>query len=414
MTPTTTSHALRVLLISKDELFVKEAENIIQSDSQFELVVPELVEENILQAVKIEQPDILLFDYRYFPLEETFDVIDDITILNPKTATLVVIPEEEVVNANKVILAGARAFLPYPFTRASLLNTLKRVHELNTRLVSSGDAVAGRAGVKQDKSVLVFSPKGGSGCSSVAVNLAIALFQATDEELLLVDGKHLFGDVGLMLNIKTANSIVDLIPHAGNLDESLVRQIVIRHTSGIQVLPSPFSASVAQPIRPDDLFKVITGLQKIFPVMVVDGGNYLNDNVVTLMDTLERVMLVITPDLASLRNARLFMDICRTLSYPREKILLVMNKVSGRNDVSMGEVEKVLRTKIFGVIPADENIALSSLNEGVPIITKRANHPISKAYKKLAENLLEVYGTSMLRVQGDIASDMLLKTSRLG
>ena len=159
MTPTTTLDAIRVLLISKDELFVKEAENIIQSDSQYELVTPELIEENILQAVKMEQPDILLFDYRYFPLEETFDVIDDITILNPKTATLVVIPEEELANANKVILAGARAFLPYPFTRANLLNTLKRVHELNARLVLSADTVAGRVGVKQDKSVLVFSPR---------------------------------------------------------------------------------------------------------------------------------------------------------------------------------------------------------------------------------------------------------------
>lgn len=414
MSPTPNLNVLRVLLISKDELFVKEAESIIQSDPQYELITSDFAEEGVLQAVQAEQPDILLYDYQCCPIEETFDTIDDVTILHPKTATLVVIPEEEIGNANKVILAGARAFLPYPFTRANLLNTLKRVHELNSRLVSSGDGAAGRSGMKKDKSVLVFSPKGGSGCSSVAVNLAIALFQETNEELLLVDGKHLFGDVGLMLNIKTANSIVDLISHAGNLDDILVRQIVIRHTSGIQVLPSPFSASVAQPIRPDDLFKVITGLQKIFPAIVVDGGNYLNDNVVTLMDTLERVLLVITPDLASLRNARLFMDICRTLSYPREKILLVVNKASGRNDVSMGEIEKVLRTKIFGVIPADENMALSSLNEGVPIITKRANHPISKAYKKLAENLLDVCATSLLRVQSDSSSDVLLKTSRLG
>jgi len=414
MSPITPNEALKVLLISKDELFTKEAVTIIESDPQFVLIQSEYLDEGVIQAVKAEQPDVLLYDYRYSPIEETFDTIDDVTMLHPKVATLVVIPQDELGNANKVMLAGARAFLPYPFTRANLLNTLKRVNELNLRLLSSNDAVAGRAGGRKEQSLMVFSPKGGAGCTSVAVNLAIALYQETNEELLLVDGKHLFGDVGLMLNIKTANSIVDLIPHAGNLDENLVRQVVIRHTSGIQVLPSPFSASVAQPIRPDDLYNVITGLQKIFPSLIVDGGNYLNDNVVTLMDSLERVILVITPDLASLRNARLFMDICRTLSYPREKILLVMNKVSGRNDVSMSEIEKVLRTKIFGIIPADENMALSSLNEGVPIISKRSNHPISKAYRKLALSLLEVFGKSMLRGQADTPADVLLKTSRLG
>ena len=240
------------------------------------------------------------------------------------------------------------------------------------------------------------------------------MYQQADEEILLVDGKHLFGDVGLMLNIKTANSIIDLIPHVGHMDENLVRQTVIRHTSGIHVLPSPFSASIAQPIRPDDLFRIITGLRTVFQTMVVDGGNYLNDEVVTLMDSSERVILVITPDLSSLRNARLFLDICRTLSYPREKILLIMNKSSGRNDVSMSEVEKVLRSKVFGVIPADENFALSALNEGVPIISKRPNHPISKAYIKIAKSIIESISPTITKSSAEPVSEVLIKSSRLG
>ncbi len=415
MTPSVSSDLVRVLVISNEDLFIKEASTILESDKN--ILVEEAVnlEDGVLQIVKISQPDILLYDYRFRPLEETIDLLDDISILHPDTATIVIIPDADLLNASKVILAGARTFLSYPFTRDNLLSTLKRVSELQSRLIPSSKTGTPNDDYKSENSFLVFSPKGGVGCTTVAINLAIALYQEIDEEILLVDGKHLFGDIGLMLNIKTANSIIDLIPHIGHLDEALVRQVVIKHTSGLQVLPSPFSASVSQPIRPDDLYKIITGLRTIYPTMVVDGGSYLNDDVVTMMDSSERVILVITPDLSALRNARLFLDICRSLSYPREKILLIMNKVSGRNDVSMNEVEKVLRTKIFGIIPADENISLSALNEGIPIILKRSNHSISKAYKKIAKNLIELTNLSpFTRISEEPVSEVLNKSSRLG
>lgn len=415
MVPPTPTDAMRVLIVSRNELLIKEVSTILESENNFIVEETHDPEDGVSQAVKFLQPDIILYDYQYSPPEETFDTIDDITILHPNVATIVIIPNEELANANRVILAGARAFLPYPFSRVNLLSTLHRVNELNSRFTATA-AQPAAAGLKfsSQRNFLVFSPKGGVGCTTCATNLAIAMYQESDEEILLVDGKLLFGDIGLMLNLKTANSIVDLIPHAGSLDEALVRQVVIRHTSGIQVLPSPFSASVAQTIRPDDLYRVIQGLQNVFPNMIVDGGNYLNDEVVTMMDSSQRVILVITPDLASLRNARLFLDICRSLSYPREKILLVMNRVSGKNDVAMSEVEKVLRTKVFGVIPEDEAAAQASLNEGVPLLLKKPNHPISKAFRKIGKSLVDIAPSSGIRSHAETTPDVLLKTSRLG
>ncbi|MEN6523949.1 MAG: cellulose synthase operon protein YhjQ/BcsQ [Anaerolineaceae bacterium] len=415
MAPDPSPTAVKVLVISKNDVLSKEVDTVFESDKEFHLQDASYLEDGVVQAVKSLLPDIVLYDYQYSAPDEIFDTIDDITILHPDVSIIVIIPEEEIANANRVILAGARAFIPYPFSHVNLLSTMKRVRELHSRITGPGSQPGqGKDPFRPDRSFLIFSPKGGVGCSTVAANLAIALYQECGEEVLLVDGKHLFGDIGLMLNIKTANSIIDLIPHVASLDETLVRQIVIRHTSGIQVLPSPFSASVAQSIRPDDLFSVIQGLQHIFPNMVIDGGNYLNDEVVTLMDSCQKVILVLNADLASLRNARLFLDICRTLSYPREKILLLMNKVSGKNDVALNEVEKVLRTKIFGVIPSDDNLALAALNEGVPMIIKRANHPIAKAYHKIANNLLDLAAPTGPRVHTEVSSDVLLRTSRLG
>jgi pilus assembly protein CpaE len=149
----------------------------------------------------------------------------------------------------------------------------------------------------------------------------------------------------------------------------------------------------------------------------VDGGSFLDENTVTYMDSAYRVLLVVTPNLASLRDARQFLDICRTLSYPAEKELLILNQTGRKTDIKLQEIEKVLHAQVIGRIPADDIIALSSMNEGVPIILKKPKHPISKEITKIAQELVK-----MLAAVGPLAQaedekaqeDMLKKTSRLG
>jgi pilus assembly protein CpaE len=88
-----------------------------------------------------------------------------------------------------------------------------------------------------------------------------------------------------------------------------------------------------------------------------------------------------------MRDARQFLEVASTLSYPKDKILLILNRAGRKADIKSSEIEEILNVKIFGTIPADENIALSSLNEGVPIILKKSHHPISRAIKQLAKDL---------------------------
>jgi pilus assembly protein CpaE len=239
----------------------------------------------------------------------------------------------------------------------------------------------------------VFSPKGGAGTTTVAINLAISLQKELKEDVLLIDGKHLFGHVALFLNLFTGNSITDLIAHAGKLDQQLIKQVVEQHASGVYVLPSPNSISQAQGIKPENLFKVVQSLQEVFPHIIIDGGNYLDENTVTYMDSSDKILLVLNPDLASMRDARQFLEISATLSYPKEKVLFLLNLVGRKADVKSDEIENILKMKIFGKIPADENLALSCLNEGVPIMMKKPRHPISRAYLDITKDLLKIIQT---------------------
>jgi len=234
----------------------------------------------------------------------------------------------------------------------------------------------------------IFSPKGGVGTSTIAVNLSISLKNLLKEDVLLIDGKHLFGHLALYCNIRTNNSITDLIARAGSLDDHLIKQVVEKHNSGIYVLPSPASIVEAQGIKAKDLFKVLQSVQSVFPHIIIDGGNNLNENAVTHMDISDHILVVLNSDLASMRDVRQFLDLSTsTLSYPKEKTLLILNFSGRKEDIKKGEIEKILKKEIFGTIPSDANLALSSINEGVPLILKKSRHPISKAINEIAQKL---------------------------
>jgi pilus assembly protein CpaE len=112
------------------------------------------------------------------------------------------------------------------------------------------------------------------------------------------------------------------------------------------------------------------------------------------MDSSDKILLVLNPDIASMRDVRQFMEISATLSYPKDKILLILNLSGRKADVKMEEIENILKVKIFGKIPADDNLALSSLNEGVPILLKKPRHPISKAFNDITKELVKIIQTS--------------------
>jgi pilus assembly protein CpaE len=299
-----------------------------------------------------------------------------------------VLSESEIVNLDRVILSGARAFVQYPYQSDKLVVTIKRVIELlegnQPHLVQDDEL---EKDVEKAHTFTVFSPKGGAGTTTIATNLAISLHKTLKKDVLLVDGKLIFGHVALYLNLLTGNSITDLVAHAGMLDQILIEQVVIKHASGIHVLPSPNSITEAQGIGPENLFKVVEGLQQVFPIVIIDGGNSLNENTVTFMDSSEKILLALNPDLASMRDVRQFMEVAGSLSYPKDKTLLILNLTGRKADVKKEEIEDILKMKIFGKIPADENVALSSINEGVPILVKKPRHPISKAFNDIAKDL---------------------------
>jgi pilus assembly protein CpaE len=384
----TTNPTASILLVSKDPALSDATRIALAEEPQLQLLDQPVTTGNLFSLIAGEKPDVILLDFQFQP--QPLNLVDKIATEYPGSAVVAVLTETEMVNSDRVVLSGARAFIQYPYPPGKLVITTKRVLELKGRDQVRPSGPTPKPDQQLKNTFTVFSPKGGAGTTTVAVNFAISLHKALKEEVLLVDGKHLFGHVALYLNLRTGNSIADLIAHAGMLDQRLINQVVVKHTSGIKVLPSPNQITQAQGIRPENLFKIVQALQKVYPYIVIDGGNHLDENTVTYLDSSDKVLLVLNPDLASMRDVRLYMEISNSLSYPKDKTLLLVNLAGRKADVKQQEIEKILKMIVFGTIPADDDLALASLNEGVPILLKKPRHRISRAYTKITKDLVKI------------------------
>ena len=390
--------------------------------AQNEFVLADIIasKDMLNRQIRAAEPDILLVDSQ-LQGESTLDIIDDLALQFPSSAVVAILPTNDPLVAQQVMLAGARAFLIAPFSQINLVSTLRRVTELEGRRQQTQTYVTSQVpeASRPLRSVTVFSPRGGTGVSSIATNTAIALAEETGKKVLLFEGKVFFGHLEVMLNLKVQNALSDLIPHASNLDEGLIRDVVCPHPSGIHVLLAPSNVQIAQGIRAEDIYNIFVGVSRYYDYTVVDAGGILNDISVTLMDATDRIMLITTPDLASLHDTSRFLQLSRSLSYAPDKILMILNKAGVEGGVKLKDFESVLHHQVYHQIANDSANVLRSINRGIPFRVYYPRSNASKAIQQLARKLIAInlreMGHEAVPSTGDKANrEMLLASSRLG
>ncbi len=343
------------------------------------------------QIIRASQAEIVLVSAEVAG-QPTVDILDDLALQFPEVALVAMLPDGDPGRIQQASLAGARAFLIQPFTQLNLLSTLRRVRDLEARRTRGRpvDAAPGESTAAPVRVVAVFGPRGGVGTSTLALNLAVALAEETSQRVLLLEGKLLFGHLGLMLNMRTRNTLAELLPHAKHLEETMVREVVGEHTSGIHVLLAPASLEVAQGVRPEALFSAVDSLRPFFDYMVIDAGSTLNDNTVTLLDLADRILLATTPDLAALHDTSVFIQLSRNLAYQPGKVLTVLNRAGLLGGLRVKDIEKALHHELFAQVPDDSANVLRSLNRGLPLLFRYPRSPASRGIQHLARSLLRL------------------------
>lgn len=381
----------RVMYIGDPGANLDQISVALASQSDFQLVKTLSNLEKLSKEVQAAEPNLILVAPE-MEGQGTLDLIDDIVMQFPEIPIIAILPDSDPVHAQQIMLAGARAFITEPFTQVNLLSTLRRVRDLEARRVKSQDieSVQYSEVVRPMRTYAVYSSRGGVGTSTIATNLAVELVAETGEDVLLVDGKLFFGHLDVMLNIRARNSIADLIPHANLLDPGLIGDVVEGHASGVKVLLSPTDIQVSQGIRPEDLYNIMNGLKKAYGYVIIDAGSSLNENTVTMMDAADRILLVTTPDLVALHDASRFIQISRSLSYPLEKMLIILNRANLEGGVKPRDIETALRHEVFAQIPEDGANVLRSLNRGIPLVMQYPRSPATRSIQRLAGTLAEM------------------------
>ena len=297
------------------------------------------------------------------------------------------------------MLAGAREFLIKPFSSDELISSIRRVHQLGASrrqampampqtaagVAPTAEAMVSAAG----KIVSIFSSKGGVGCSTIAVNLAIALQQNNAIKVAVVDSSLQFGDIGVLLNLYASRTIADLASNADELDNELISDVFIPHSSGVKALLAPPRPEVADTVTPSLVGDVLEQLRTLFDIIIVDTASVLDDVVLNVLDLSDKIMIVTTPEIPAIKDAKLFLEVTEALEYERERIMFVLNKSDKRINIRAEDIEANIKYKIEGQLPLDERAVTTAVNQGVPYILGDKNGVLSQATLRLSNHLFQ-------------------------
>lgn len=373
---------LRVLMVSAREEARAEVAEILTSQIQDYRLY--WVSQPDLAPVRVQDvlPHVILVDDALGGAALS-TLIGQLAVRMPGAAILALVEPDAMVMARQAVLAGARGFVVKPIKAEELVETMRQVlqsTDLTPNARASSEVASGR--------IAVFcAPKGGTGRTTLAINTAVSLRQAADDQVALVDADYAAPALDVALNLQRSRNIGDLLPRLNRLDPDLIAGVMAAHVSGIQVLLAPPPADLSSPISLPQVQQVMAWLKRMYPWVIVDLGLPMDDTAFAFLDGADRIIMTVLPEMIGLRNTRLMLDQLRDRGYPLERIWLVLNRSNLSGGVSVGDIEQRLKVKINFQIPDDQPLATHSVNRGVPLVISHRRSALARAITQLAERL---------------------------
>jgi pilus assembly protein CpaE len=232
----------------------------------------------------------------------------------------------------------------------------------------------------------VFSPKGGTGKSVTACNLAASAATRARRTLLL-DLDLQFGDVSIMLGLEPRKTLLDLVSDLGALDAEKLRGYVSTHPLGIEVLPAPLRPEDSERVSEERIAQLLDVARHVYDVIVVDTSPYFHGPMLTTLDRTDELLLVSAPDVPTLKNLRLTLHTLELLGFAQDHAHVVLNRADPRVGLKPGEVGAVLGHRVDFRLPNDPSVP-AAVNRGVPVVVSHKRAAFSQAFASMASELL--------------------------
>lgn len=392
---------IRVIIVDDVAETRENVRKLLQFDHDVEVVAVARSGKEGIEIARELKPDVVLMDIN-MPDMDGITATENIRRVLPFVKIVILSVQNDPNYMRRAMLAGANDFLAKPPTVDELTSALRRAGNLakeekakssaaatSPQMVGAGLSTFAATPGMNGTVVTVYSPKGGTGCTTVATNLAISL-QSEDTPVVLVDGDLQFGDVAIFMNEQGKFSAVDLASRINELEPDFVDSMLIKHApSGIRVLAAPFRPEYAENVEGDQFGRIIKYLRRMFAYVVIDTASSLTDITLSAIDGSDIVVLITTQEIPAIKDARLFLDLADALSISRRRILFVVNRFDKRIGITPEKISENFKHELAGVIPFDDRSVVPSVNRGIPLMVSNKTHPVAKAILDLSDAVRE-------------------------
>jgi pilus assembly protein CpaE len=372
---------MRVLLIDDEQFYFKLLRKSLK-EAEYQLEYAKTGGEGLAKIPSFE-PEMLIVDLK-LPEMDGFQILQRLR-RDPKFSyipVIVITSKDELSEKLKAFELGADDYLVKPFQPEELVARMGILARRGRamQMVQKETTSANQATV-----VTVHSLRGGLGCSSIVVNLGLAFRKLWEKQTLLIDGVLTAGQVALMLDAKSTATWENLVgTEAENLDDALMSEIMCTHKSGIRFIASPRYPIAADTFSHELLKSLIERIKRLNDFVIVDTSHDFSDMTIHMLSLSSTILLVMAPEMASLRTTMSALEIYDRLGIPLDKVKLALNNNSSNPAIKQVQLEKVLKRPIDFVLPFEAGEVNRALNFGQPFILNNPDLPICLVLEKMA------------------------------
>jgi pilus assembly protein CpaE len=273
---------------------------------------------------------------------------------------------------------GVADLVPLPQLTENIVFAIRKACHQGRRQHSDG---------RRGRVITVFSPKGGVGKTVVSTNLSATFAKQMGKRTLLLDLDLQFGDAAIMLGLQPEKTIYDLVVAPGELDSEKLAGYTVAHPCGLDVLPAPLQPEDAELVTEGKLARLLEVARGSYDAIVVDTSPFFHGPMLATLDRTDDLLLLCGLDVPTIKNVRLSLQTLELLSFPSERIGVLLNRANSNVGIQRAEVERALETKIKADLPSDRAVPLG-VNRGKPVALADPGADFAKAMRELAKSLL--------------------------
>lgn len=372
---------------------------MLQFDSNIEVVG---TAKSGIEAIEVAQklkPDVMIMDIN-MPDMDGITATEAIRKKIPFVQVVILSVQSDANYMRRAMLAGARDFLTKPPLIDELTSAIRRAGAMAQEERAKSALTFGSTGPLSlspsgftpgiaGKIIVVYSPKGGCGTTTITSNLAVALKESTNK-VAIVDSNLLFGDVAVFFNEHVKNNSFDLIDRVDDLDAEIIADVMTKNKlTGIDILAAPNQSQFIDSGVGESFTRILEFLQSLYDYILVDTTSYLTEVVQSCLDIADYIVLVTIQDIPAIKNTNQFLSLADASGIGRDRIIFVMNRYDRRISISPERVGESLKQTIIGAIPNEDRAVSYSVNRGVPFMVDNKGIPAAKAIISLADYIRE-------------------------